>query len=61
MIGAIDFVTKAKLICDSNPQCIDCKFMKYCGDFRNLTGDVVRMIMGFEIKEGNDAESIKED
>ena len=25
MIGAIDFVNKAKLICDSNPQCIDCK------------------------------------
>ena len=31
--------------------------MKYCGDFRNLTGDVVRMVMDYQIKEGNDEES----
>ena len=61
MTGAIEFLTKAKAICESVPilHCDECPLTSICGDFSGKSNQagLVRKVMAYQLpKEDKDAE-----
>ena len=58
MTGAIEFLTKAKAICESVPilHCDECPLTSICGDFsgKSNQADIVRKGMAYQLKEDKD-------
>lgn len=61
MTGAIDFLRKAKAICESVPvhHCKECPLDEICGEMGNMKepADLIRKVMDYQIKEDKDAEN----
>ena len=59
MIGAIEFLRKAKAICENQEHCTNCPIFDFClcdmDDIEN-EADLVHTVMDYEIKEEKDAE-----
>jgi hypothetical protein len=58
MTGAIEFLRKAKAICDSKQTCYKCPLTDFCGGLSELEdeADLVRKVMDYQIKEDINAE-----
>ena len=53
MVGAIEFLRKAKAICMSHPRCNECQLIENC-PFTGATEDeaeLVKSVMDYKIKE----------
>ena len=70
MTGAVEFLRKAKAICESREQQCEgsgetgrCCLYPLCWNSMDFVDEVelVKKVMAYEIKEGNDGRSIKED
>lgn len=54
MTGAIEFLRKAKAICEDNSDCVICPIADFClTDMDNITdeAELVRKVMDYQIKE----------
>jgi hypothetical protein len=53
MTGAIEFLRKAKAICESRKTCHNCEICEICGCPENFydEADLVRKVMDYQIKE----------
>jgi adenine-specific DNA glycosylase len=54
MTGAIEFLRKAKAICNSKPTCHKCILSDYCGDIGNTDtdeADLVRKVMDYPLNQ----------
>jgi hypothetical protein len=60
MTGAIEFLRKAKAICESRTTCVKCPVddMCLCGinNMDDGQADLVRKVMDYQIKESSDAD-----
>jgi hypothetical protein len=58
MTGAIEFLRKAKAICESRKTCHNCEICEICGCPENFydEADLVRKVMDYQIKEDINAE-----
>ena len=59
MTGAIEFLRKAKEICDNMDACIKCPLGEFCmAEMNRLDdeADLVREVMAYQIEEVSDAE-----
>ena len=58
MTEAIEFLRKAKAICESVPihHCKECPLDDICGEFGNMTdeADLVRKVVDYQVKEDKD-------
>jgi len=60
MVGAVEFLRKAKEICATKPTCHQCEISDLCqgmSEFENES-DLVAKVMAYEIKEGSDAKTL---
>ena len=55
MTGAIEFLRKAKAICESVPElrCDECPMTEWCGEMNNIKNpaNIVRKVMAYQIEE----------
>jgi len=64
MIGAIEFLRKAKVICNANEECMECVVFDLCHAMPmglKCESELVRKVMDYEInKEPNESDNEKE-
>jgi hypothetical protein len=53
MTGAIEFLRKAKLICEDRPTCYKCPISDLCGGMSDIIdeAETVSKVMAYRIKE----------
>jgi len=58
MTGAIEFLRKAKAICNDRPTCYQCPIGEICRGMDAIDDEagLVRKVMDYQIKEDKDAE-----